>query len=78
MLPLDSPVVRSDLPVYLAALGPRMLALAGQISDGVILNPMSPAQAGEAAAIVRTAAADAGRDPASVLVTCVVHVLPGR
>jgi len=41
MVPLDSPVVRSDLPVYLVALGPRTLAPAGRIADGVILNLMS-------------------------------------
>ena len=74
MVPLDSPPVRADLPVYLAALGPRMAALAGRIADGVILNLMTPAQAGEAAAIVRSAAKDAGRDPASVEVVCVVHL----
>ena len=73
MVPLDSRPVRADLPVYLAALGPRMLALAGRIADGVVLNLMSPAQAGEAAAIVRAAAKDAGRDPSSVTVACVVH-----
>jgi 5,10-methylenetetrahydromethanopterin reductase len=74
MVPLDSPALRTDLPVYLGALGPRMLALAGRIADGVILNLMSPAQAGAAAAIVRTAAKDAGRDPSSVPVTCVIHL----
>lgn len=73
MVPLDSPPVRAELPVYLAALGPRMLALAGRIADGVILNLMSPDQAGEAARVVRDAAKDAGRDPSSVHVTCVVH-----
>jgi alkanesulfonate monooxygenase SsuD/methylene tetrahydromethanopterin reductase-like flavin-dependent oxidoreductase (luciferase family) len=74
MVPLDSPVFRADLPVYLAALGPRMLALAGRIADGVILNLMSPQQASRAAAIARAAAKDAGRDPASVPVACVVHM----
>jgi 5,10-methylenetetrahydromethanopterin reductase len=73
MVPLDSPPVRAALPVYLAALGPRMLELAGRIADGVILNLMTPAQAGEAARMVRAAARAAGRDPASVEVTCVVH-----
>ncbi len=57
LVPLDSPPVRTALPVYLAALSPRMLALAGQIADGVILNLMSPAQAAEAARLVREAAA---------------------
>jgi 5,10-methylenetetrahydromethanopterin reductase len=73
MVPLDSPPVRAALPVWLAALGPRMLELAGRIADGVVLNLMTPAQAGEAAQTVRTAARAAGRDPASVEVACVVH-----
>jgi 5,10-methylenetetrahydromethanopterin reductase len=73
MVPLDSPPVRADLPVYLAALGPRMLELAGRIADGVILNLMTPEQAADAAVIVRDAARAAGRDPASVEVVCVVH-----
>ena len=73
MVPLDSPPVRADLPVYLAALGPRMLELAGRVADGVILNLMTPAQAGQAAGVVRAAASAAGRDPASVEIACVVH-----
>jgi alkanesulfonate monooxygenase SsuD/methylene tetrahydromethanopterin reductase-like flavin-dependent oxidoreductase (luciferase family) len=73
LVPLDSPPVRAGLPVYLAALSPRMLALAGRIADGVILNLMTPAQAGSAAGVVRAAARAAGRDPASVEVVCVVH-----
>jgi 5,10-methylenetetrahydromethanopterin reductase len=74
MVPLDSPPVRPDLPIYLAGLGPRMLALAGRIADGVILNLVSPAQAGQAVSIVRTAAEEAGRDPSAVEVVCVVHL----
>ena len=74
MVPFDSPPVRAELPVYLAALGPRMLELSGRIADGVILNLMSPAQAGLAASVVRAAASLAGRDPAAVEVVCVVHV----
>ena len=73
MVPLDSPPVRAALPVYLAALGPRMLELAGRVADGVILNLMTPDQAGAAARVVRAAARAAGRDPASVEVACVVH-----
>jgi alkanesulfonate monooxygenase SsuD/methylene tetrahydromethanopterin reductase-like flavin-dependent oxidoreductase (luciferase family) len=73
MVPLDSPPVRAGLPIYLAALGPRMLELAGRVADGVILNLMSPAQAGEAARVVRAFARAAGRDPAAVEVACVVH-----
>jgi len=73
MVPLDSPPVRPALPIYLGALGPRMLELAGRLADGVILNLMSPAQAAVAASIVRTAAVAAGRPAASVEIACVVH-----
>jgi 5,10-methylenetetrahydromethanopterin reductase len=73
LIPLDSPPLRPGLPVYLAALGPRMLELAGRIADGVILNLMTPAQAGRAASAVRAAARAAGRDPASVEIACVLH-----
>ena len=72
-IPLDSPPARAGLPVWLGALGPRMLALAGRIADGVILNLMTPGQAGQAARVVRDAARTAGRDPTSVEVACVVH-----
>jgi len=77
MVPLDSPPVRPDLPIYLAALGPRMLELAGQIADGVILNLMSPLQAGRAATVVRAAAVAAGRDASAVEIACVVHTCLG-
>src|SRR5256885_7179635 len=73
MIRLASRPPRAGLRVWLGALGPRMLALAGRIADGVILNLMTPAQAGEAAGLVRNAARAAGRDPASVEVACVVH-----
>jgi len=74
MVPFDSPPVRAELPVYLAALGSRMLELAGRIADGVILNLMSPAQARLAASLVRAAAVAAGREASSVEVACVVHL----
>ena len=34
---------RSDMPVFISALGPRMLALAGEKADGVVLWMCSPA-----------------------------------
>jgi 5,10-methylenetetrahydromethanopterin reductase len=71
-LTLDRPPVRPDPPIHLAALQPRMLALAGRIADGVIITLMSPQQVSQAVGIVRAAAADAGRDPAAVRVVCVL------
>jgi alkanesulfonate monooxygenase SsuD/methylene tetrahydromethanopterin reductase-like flavin-dependent oxidoreductase (luciferase family) len=77
MVPLDSPPLRAELPIYLAALGPRMLELAGRIADGVILNLMTPAQADAAVSVVRASAKAAGRDPESVEIACVVHCCLG-
>lgn len=62
------------VPIYLAALGERMLRLAGEIADGVILNWATPASIRRAAAVVRDAAARAGRDPGDVRVVCYVRV----
>ena len=76
MVPLDNPPVRRDLPIYLAALGPRMLSWPAG-SPMVILNLVSPAQAGPAASLVRTAAVAAGRGAGAVEIACVVHTCLG-
>jgi alkanesulfonate monooxygenase SsuD/methylene tetrahydromethanopterin reductase-like flavin-dependent oxidoreductase (luciferase family) len=39
---LDRAPARADLPVFLAALQPKMLRLAGEIADGVVLNLTTP------------------------------------
>ena len=61
-------------PLVLGAVGPKMLALAGEAFDGVALHPFLTAEGvARSAAIVREAAERAGRDPASVKVTaCLV------
>jgi probable F420-dependent oxidoreductase len=59
---------------YLAAMGPRMLALAGEQADGVLLNWAGAAEVARAGEAVRTAAATAGRDPAEVEVATYVRV----
>jgi 5,10-methylenetetrahydromethanopterin reductase len=63
---------------YLAAMGPRMLELAGTHADGVLLNWAGPAAVAEAAERVRGAAAAAGRDPASIEVAAYVRVAVHR
>lgn len=50
------------VPIYLAALTPASLRLAGEIADGVILNWLPPSGVERAALLVREAAADAGRE----------------
>ncbi len=67
--PLPPPTRR-----YLAAMGPKMLALAGTDADGVLLNWAGPDEVARAAGIVRGAASDAGRDPDDVEVATYVRV----
>ncbi|CUU54846.1 probable F420-dependent oxidoreductase, MSMEG_2249 family [Parafrankia irregularis] len=62
-----------DIPIMLAALGPRSLELAGRCLDGVILHTFySDAAVAEAMAAVERGAKAAGRDPGSVRVWSVL------
>jgi len=47
--------------IIVAALGPKMCALAGEVADGVLLNWVTPDYARRSADIVRAAASKAGR-----------------
>jgi probable F420-dependent oxidoreductase len=60
----------SSVPIYLAALGPKALRLAGEVADGVVLAWLPIDRVAAAVATVRQAAEAAGRDPASVDVCC--------
>lgn len=51
---------------YLAAMGPRMLALAGERADGVLLNWSSPAEVERAGGVVRGSASGHGRSDVEV------------
>ncbi|TWP34056.1 TIGR03842 family LLM class F420-dependent oxidoreductase [Leekyejoonella antrihumi] len=58
----------SKLPIWIAAYGPKALALAGEIADGFILQLADPDITAWSIAAVRKAAADAGRDPSAVTI----------
>ena len=63
------PRLREELPgvrLVLAAMGPRMCALAGSSFDGAFLNWMTPAFAAGAREQVEAGAAEAGREPPPV------------
>jgi alkanesulfonate monooxygenase SsuD/methylene tetrahydromethanopterin reductase-like flavin-dependent oxidoreductase (luciferase family) len=66
--------LRGDPPVYLAALGPRMLALAGAQADGVALNWCTTEHVAWSRARVERAATRAGRDPGSVPIVEYIRV----
>jgi alkanesulfonate monooxygenase SsuD/methylene tetrahydromethanopterin reductase-like flavin-dependent oxidoreductase (luciferase family) len=57
--------LRSALATRLivAALGPRMCRLAGEVADGVLFNWLTPEHARRSAELVRAGAAAAGRTP---------------
>ncbi|MEX2487205.1 MAG: LLM class flavin-dependent oxidoreductase [Nitriliruptoraceae bacterium] len=63
---------------YLAAMGPRMLELAGTHADGVLLNWSGPGEVERAAAIVRNAADRRGRGRADVEVASYVRIAVGE
>ena len=68
-----NPMPRNPVPVYLAALGPKMGALAGEIADGVLYNMGPPDYLAESISGLKEAARKAGRDPADVEVHCLVN-----
>jgi 5,10-methylenetetrahydromethanopterin reductase len=74
---LAFPPVRPRPPVMLAALNPRMLALAGRLADGVLLNWLPLDAVPDAVAQVRKAATEAGRDPAEVVVAGYIRACVG-
>ncbi len=53
--------VQRPLPIYLAAMGPRNLALAGEIADGCLGFLFDPAHGGEVRAALQEGAARGGR-----------------
>ena len=61
-------------PIYIAALGPRMLQLAGEVADGVLLSWTAASYLKEAIQLVRDGAAKAGRDPSEVAISGYLRV----
>jgi alkanesulfonate monooxygenase SsuD/methylene tetrahydromethanopterin reductase-like flavin-dependent oxidoreductase (luciferase family) len=68
--------LRREIPIYLSALFPTMLAIAGEIGDGVLLTWPTIEAVRRAVAHVAIGAGRAGRDPAAIeigsLLPCVV------
>ena len=65
---------KEKVPIYIAALGPRMLRLAGEIADGVLLSWAASSYLKEAIRQVREGAVSAGRDPDEVEIAGYVRV----
>jgi alkanesulfonate monooxygenase SsuD/methylene tetrahydromethanopterin reductase-like flavin-dependent oxidoreductase (luciferase family) len=70
-------VLEDPVPIWLSALGPRAMRLAGEIADGVLLNWCSPERVRSASSELREGAESAGRDPAEVTVAVYVRASLG-
>jgi probable F420-dependent oxidoreductase len=62
------------IPIYIGALNPGMLRLAGEIADGVILNWMPAAHVPRAIEAIATGAQRAGRALADIDIACFIRV----
>ena len=65
------------VPIYIAALGPQMLELAGELADGVLMNWTPRAFLPQAVEQIARGAAKAGRDPAEIDIAGYVRVAVG-
>lgn len=63
---LHDELLGADVRLYVAALGPQMLDLAGAIADGVLLTWVPTDQLAQVVSRIRSAAVSAGRDPNAV------------
>jgi alkanesulfonate monooxygenase SsuD/methylene tetrahydromethanopterin reductase-like flavin-dependent oxidoreductase (luciferase family) len=66
------------IPIWVAALGPRAMRLAGELADGVLLNWCPPERVVFARDRVREGAEAAGRDPEAVTVAVYVRACVGQ
>jgi alkanesulfonate monooxygenase SsuD/methylene tetrahydromethanopterin reductase-like flavin-dependent oxidoreductase (luciferase family) len=63
----------SRVPIWISALGPRAMRLAGEVADGVLLNWCPPERVAFARERIREGAEAAGREPSEVTVAVYVR-----
>ena len=66
------------VPIWISALGPRAMRLAGEVADGAILNWCPPERVAFAAERIREGAGRAGRDPAEIAISVYVRSWMGH
>jgi alkanesulfonate monooxygenase SsuD/methylene tetrahydromethanopterin reductase-like flavin-dependent oxidoreductase (luciferase family) len=72
--PLRLSLVPSEPPpIWISALGPRAVALAGEVADGILLNWCSPERVAAAVESVRGSAESAARDPSRIAIAVYVR-----
>ncbi len=68
---------KSKVPIYIAALGPQMLELAGELADGVLMNWTAVDYLGEAIGHIKRGTEKAGRDLSEIDIAGYVRVAVG-
>lgn len=71
-------VASPHVPIWISALGPKAMRLAGQVADGVILNWCPPERVAFAADRIREGADLVGRDPSEVAISVYVRTWVGH
>jgi 5,10-methylenetetrahydromethanopterin reductase len=72
-LPDDAQAPRWEVPIYVAATGPKMLALAGEVADGLLTASITtPDFVRYAREVMAEGAARAGRDPGEIDIGCTI------
>ena len=71
---LGLPAPQSPIPIYLAALNPRMLQLAGELADGVLLNWIPEERISWALEHLKVGTSQTGRTLADLDIACLVRV----
>lgn len=61
-------------PVYLAALGPHMLRLVGEVADGACLNWATPRQVADSRMAIAAGAAEAGREMKDIVLSMYIRM----
>ncbi len=67
----------ATVPIWISALGPRAMRLAGEVADGVLMNWCTPERVRSAKSEIREGAERAGRDPSGVTVAVYVRASLG-
>ncbi len=67
----------TKVPIYIAALGPQMLELAGELADGVLMNWTAVSFIPQAVAHIKRGADKAGRDISEIDIAGYVRVAVG-
>ena len=68
---------KTKVPIYIAALGPQMLEMVGELADGVLMNWTAVDYLGEAIGHIKRGAEKAGRDLSEIDIAGYVRVAVG-